>query len=78
MGLVEQTRRNGVKVFDRSTLNGAAAADVTPEVMERSRRRAEHARLKREVDIIKKATASFAQDAQLRTPGSLRTATASP
>lgn len=56
MGLVEQTLRNGVKAFAVGTLNGAGAAQV-------SRLRAENARLKREVDILKKATAYFARDA---------------
>jgi transposase len=63
MGLVEQTLRNWVKAFDAGTLNGAGAAKVTPEAMELSRLRAENARLKREVDILKKATAYFARDA---------------
>ena len=63
MGLVEQTLRNGVKAFDVGTLNGAGAVKVTPEGMELSRLRAENARLKREVDILKKATAYFARDA---------------
>ncbi len=78
MGLVEQTLRNGVKAFDVGTLNGAGAAKVTPEAMEMSRLRAENARLKRAVDILNKATAYFARDALCSTPGSLRTATASP
>ena len=63
MGLVEQTLRNWVKAFDVGTLNGAGAVQVTPEGMELSRLRAENARLKREVDILKKATAYFARDA---------------
>ena len=78
LGLVEQTLRNGVKAFDVGTLNGAGAAKVTAEAMELSRLRAEHARLKRAVDILNKATAYFARDALCSTPGSLRTATASP
>jgi transposase len=64
MGLVEQTLGNGVKAFDVGTLNGAAVAKVMPEAMELSRLRAENARLKREVDILIKATAYFAGDAQ--------------
>ena len=35
---------------------------VTPEQMELSRLRAENVRLKRENDILKKATACFARD----------------
>ena len=56
-GLVEQTLRNGVKAFDVGTLNGAGAAQV-------SRLRAENARLKREVDLLNKATASCAREAR--------------
>jgi transposase len=63
LGLVEQTLRNGVKAFDAGTLNGADAPKVTPEAMALSRLRTEHARLKREVDILKKPTAYFARDA---------------
>ena len=63
MGLVEQTLRHWVKAFDVGTLNGAGAAKVTPEAMELSRLRAENARLKREVEILKKATAYFAREA---------------
>jgi transposase len=63
MGLVEQTLRNRVKAFDVGRLNGAGAANVTPEAMELSRLRAQIARLKREVEILEKATAYFARDA---------------
>jgi transposase len=63
MGLVEQTLRNWVKQYDTGRLNGAGAAKVTPEQMELSGLRAEVARLKRENDILRKATAYFARDA---------------
>ncbi len=63
MGLVEQTLRNWVKRFDAGKLNGAGTATVKPEQMELSRLRAENARLKRENDILRKATAYFARDA---------------
>ena len=63
MGLVEQTLRHWVKAFDAGTLNGAGAPTVSAEAMELSRLRAEAARLKRENDILRKATASFARDA---------------
>jgi transposase len=43
-------------------LNGAGSKVVTPEEMELSRLRAENAKLKRENEIIKKATAYFAKD----------------
>lgn len=63
LGLIEQTLRNGVKAFDAGKLNGAGSKKVTPEEMELSRLRAENIRLKREVEILKKATAYFARDA---------------
>jgi transposase len=62
LGLVEQTLRNWVKAFDAGKLNGPGARKVTPEKMELSRLRAENIRLKRECEILKKATAYFAKD----------------
>ena len=62
LGLIEQTRRNWVKAAAAGTLNGAGARVVTPEQMELSRLRAENVRLKRENEILKKATAYFARD----------------
>jgi transposase len=63
LGLIEQTLRNWVKAADAGKLNGAGAKPVSPEQMELSRLRAENVRLKREVEILKKATAYFAKDA---------------
>jgi transposase len=63
LGLIEQTLRNWVKAAAAGTLNGAGARPVTPEQMELSRVRAENSRLRREVEILKKATAYFARDA---------------
>ena len=63
MGLVEQTLRNWVKASDAGTLDALGVRKVTPEEMELSRLRAEVIRLKREVEILNKATASFARDA---------------
>ena len=63
MGLVEQTLRNWVKAVDAGTLNGAGTPKVSAEAMELSRLRAEVARLKRENDILRKATAYFAREA---------------
>ena len=63
LGLVEQTLRNWVKAAAAGKLNGAGAKVVTPEEMELSRLRAENIRLKRENEILKKATAYFAKDA---------------
>ena len=63
MGLVEQTLRNWVNASDAGKLDGAGTRKVTPEEMELSRLRVEVIRLKREVEILKKATAYFARDA---------------
>ena len=62
LGLIAHTLRNWVKAAAAGTLTGAGATGVTPEQMERSRLRAEHVRLKREHEILKKATAYFARD----------------
>ena len=61
LGLIEQTLRNWVKAAEAGKLDGAGARKVTPEEMELSRLRAENIRLKRENDILKKATAYFAR-----------------
>lgn len=63
LGLVEQTLRNWVKAAAAGKLTAAGAKPVMPEQMELSRLRAENARLKMHVDILKKATAYFAKDA---------------
>jgi transposase len=62
LGLIEQTLRNWVKASAEGRLHGAGAKVVTPEEMELSRLRAENVRLKRENEILKKATAYFARD----------------
>ena|SRR6266496_3111269 len=64
LGLVEQTLRNWVKAAKAGKLHSPGAKTVTPEQMELSRVRAENARLRMEVEILKKATAYFAKDAQ--------------
>ena len=63
LGLIEQTQRNWVKAFDAGKLNGPGTKQVTPEQMELSRVRAENIRLRRELEIVKKAAAYFAKDA---------------
>ncbi len=63
LGLSDQTLRNWAKASAAGRLNGAGAKVVTPEEMELSRLRAENLRLKRELEIIKKAAAYFAKDA---------------
>jgi len=55
--------RNWVKASAAGKLTAPGAKPVTPEQMELSRLRAENARLKMHVDILKKATAYFARDA---------------
>ena len=62
LGLVEQTLRNWVKLSAAGKLTGAGTKCVTPEQMDLSRLRAENVRLKRECEILKKATAYFARD----------------
>ena len=62
LGLIEQTLRNWVKASDAGKLKGAGGKVVTPEQMELSRLCAENIRLKRECEILKKATAYFARE----------------
>ena len=64
LGLVEQTLRNWMKAAKAGTLNPTEAKALTPEQMELSRLRAEVSRLRMECEILKKATAYFARDAQ--------------
>ena len=59
LGLVEQTLRNWVKLVEAGKLNGKGTKVVTPEQMDLSRLRAENIRLKRECEILKKATGIF-------------------
>ena len=63
LGLVEQTLRNWVSAAKAGKLNPAGTKAITPEQMELSRVRAENARLRMELEIIKKAAAYFAKDA---------------
>ncbi len=63
LGISDQTLRNWVKAFDAGKLNGRQAKAVTPEQMELSRVRAENVRLRRDLEILKKAAAYFAKDA---------------
>jgi len=62
LGLIEQTLRNWVKAAAAGKLNSPGGKVVTPEQMELSRLRAENIRLKRENEILKKATAYFARE----------------
>nr|ALV86784.1 transposase [uncultured bacterium P11N2] len=63
LGVSDQTLRNWVNAFGAGRLTGSGTKIVTAEPMEMSRIRAENARLKMEVAILKKATAYFAKDA---------------
>ena len=64
LGLSDQTLRNWVKASAAGKLGGAGSKQVTPAEMELSRLRSENLRLKRENEILKKATAYFARDVQ--------------
>lgn len=62
LGMSEQTLRNWIKAAGDGKLTGAGSKAVTPEQMELSRLRTENARLKRDMEIVKKAAAYFAKD----------------
>ncbi len=62
LGLNEQTLRNWIKAAEAGKLTGPGTKPVTAEQMELSRLRAENVRLRRENEILKKATAYFARD----------------
>lgn len=64
LGVAAQTLHNWVKWEAKGQLKGTAAKPVSPEQMEISRLRAELARTKMERDILKKATAYFAQESE--------------
>lgn len=63
LGLIEQTLRNWAKAAAAGKLNGPGSKVVAPEQTELSRVRAENVRLRRENEILKKATAYSARDA---------------
>ena len=60
LGIAEQTLTNCRKAAKAGKL--AAGKPVTPEQMEVSRLKAENARLKMELEIVKKAAAYFARE----------------
>lgn len=62
LGLSDQTLSNWLKASAEGKLKGAGGRVVTPEEMELSCLRVENLRLKRENEILKKATAYFARD----------------
>ena len=64
LGNIEQTLHGWRKAHCLTNLAGASGngQPISPEPMELSRLRAKNARLKMEVEILKKATAYFAKD----------------
>ena len=63
IGVPEQSIRNWVKAQAEGRLGSAEKGKpITPEQMEISRLRAENARLKMEMEIVKKAAAYFARE----------------
>jgi len=61
LGLPDQTLHNWLKAHREGRLGGPGAKPVTPEQMELARLRAELAKTKMELDIVKKAAAYFAK-----------------
>ena len=61
LGLPDQTLHNWLKANKEGRLGGAGSKPVTPEQMELARLRAELAKTKMELDIVKKAAAYFAK-----------------
>ena len=63
IGVPEQSIRNWVKAQAQGKLgNVEKGKPITPEQMELSRLRGENARLKMELEIVKKAAAYFAKE----------------
>ena len=64
LGVIEQTLHGWRKAYLQGKLAGASSngKPISAEQMELSRVRAENARLKMEVEILKKATAYFAKE----------------
>lgn len=62
LGMSSQTLRYWVRASNEGRLIGVGTKMVTPEQMELSRLRTENIRLKRETEILKKATAYFARE----------------
>jgi transposase len=62
LGVVEQTLHNWLKAYRLGKLGEPSSKAVTPEQMENSRLRAELARTKMELEIVKKAAAYFAKE----------------
>ena len=63
LGLIKQPLRNWAKASAAGKLTAAGSKPVTPEKIELSRLRAENARLKTHVNILREATVYFSKDA---------------
>jgi len=61
LSLPDQTLHNWLKAHREGRLGGPGARPVTPEQMELARLRAELAKTRMELDIVKKAAAYFAK-----------------
>lgn len=61
LGVADQTLHNWLKAQREGRLGGPGSKPVSPEQMELARLRAELARTKMELDIVKKAAAYFAK-----------------
>jgi transposase len=62
LGVADQTLHNWLKAQREGRLGGPGSKPVSPEQMELARLRAELARTKMELDIVKKAAAYFAKE----------------
>ena len=62
LGIVEQTLHNWIKQHRQGKIDAGRGKAVTPEQMEISRLKAELARSKMELEIVKKAAAYFAKE----------------
>ena len=65
LGIPEQTLDNWRKAYKAGKWVMGSGKPVTPEQMELTRLRAENARLKMEMEILKKAAAYFAKESLL-------------
>lgn len=64
LGIADQTLHNWLKAEREGRLGGPGAKPVSAEQMELARLRAELARTKMELDIVKKAAAYFARESR--------------
>jgi len=64
LGIADQTLHNWLKAQREGRLGGPGSKAVSPEQMELARLRAELARTKMELDIVKKAAAYFARESR--------------